>query len=422
MSNIIRHRLRGFALGLTLVAGWVVCGPGAARAQDATGGVPGDWLSRYMGARTAGLGGAFVAAADDPTAAVWNPAGLSLVAQNTVHFETATLFESTSLHGLSLAIPSQRLASFGLTILNLRSGGFERTNEFNQPLGEFAEGDMAFLFSASRSLSPRLSLGANVKVVRQTVETFNGTGAGFDLGALYSLTPTLRLGVSLLNLGGPSVTLRATEETFPMEVRGGLALQFMNGRGLASIEFDHRSGPGATFHGGSEFLIHRTMTLRVGYADTSPTGGFTYRVSPDLFLDYAAADQGLGVTHRFGITYRFGGFFASSRAVPSVFSPIGQQSVTRFQLRARTRSQASSWSLEITDKSSQVVRRFGGKGVPPPHVMWDGKDETGLPLADGTYRYQLVVVDVEGREFTGHQGTVEITTGGPQGSVPVFTD
>ena len=54
--------------------------------------------------------------------------------------------------------------------------------------------------------------------------------------------------------------------------------------------------------------------------------------------------------------------------------------------------------------------------------MWDGKDETGLPLADGLYRYQLVVIDVEGREFIGHKSTVEITTGGPQGSVPVFTD
>ncbi len=422
MRNIIRHRLHGYALSLILGMGLAVVAPGSARAQDPNGGVPGDWLSRYMGARTAGLGGAFVAAANDPTGVVWNPAGLSLVSQNEVHFETATLFESTSLHGVSFAMPARRLPSFGLTILNLRSGGFERTNEFNQSLGEFTEGDMAFFLSASKSFSPKLSIGANVKIVRQTVETFSGTGVGFDLGVLYDLTPTLRVGASLLNLGGPSLTLRVTDETFPFEFRGGLALQLMGGRGMASVEVDHRSGPGATFHGGGEFWVHRLMALRVGYANTSPTGGFTYNVSPDLAVDYAATDQELGVTHRFGITYRFGGFFASSQAIPPVFSPIGQQSVTKFHLRAKTKADASSWNLEIVDKSNQVVRRFGGKGVPPAHVMWDGKDETGLPLPDGFYSYQLVVIDVEGREFVGHDSKVEITTGGPQGSVPVFTD
>jgi flagellar hook assembly protein FlgD len=52
--------------------------------------------------------------------------------------------------------------------------------------------------------------------------------------------------------------------------------------------------------------------------------------------------------------------------------------------------------------------------------MWDGKDENGLPLPDGTYRYTLVVHDAEGRVITSPTKTVEISTGGPQGSVPVI--
>ena len=51
------------ALTVALVIG-VVAG-GAARAQDQIGGVPGEWLSRYLGARTAGMGGAFVAVSDE---------------------------------------------------------------------------------------------------------------------------------------------------------------------------------------------------------------------------------------------------------------------------------------------------------------------------------------------------------------------
>jgi flagellar hook assembly protein FlgD len=65
------------------------------------------------------------------------------------------------------------------------------------------------------------------------------------------------------------------------------------------------------------------------------------------------------------------------------------------------------------------VRRFGGAGQPPSHLEWDGKDENGLPLPDGVYRYSLVVKDAVGRAVTGPVRTVAISTGGPQGNVPL---
>ena len=412
---------RGVALAITIIAGLVIIGGNAAQAQDQNGGAPGDWLSRYMGPRTAGIGGAFVATANAPTGAVWNPAGLSLLSQNQVYFETTRLFESTSINGFSFAIPASRLPSFGLTVLSMSSGEFERTNELNEPMGDFSEGDMAFVLSASKSLNPRFSLGANLKVVRQRVEEFEAAGVGFDLGLLYNITPAVRIGTSLLNLGGPTLALREVDESYPVEFRGGLSVALFSGRGLITGEIDHSSGFGSSFHGGTEFWVHPNMALRFGYAESFPSGGFSYRLSPGMRFDYAATDHDLGVTHRVGLSYQFGGFFAASEAVPSVFSPIGQQSVTKFHLKARTKAEAEKWSLEIVDKSGHVVRKFSGKGVPPAHVMWDGKAETGLPLPDGIYVYRLVVLDREGREVLGHQREVEITTDGPQGTVPVFT-
>jgi len=50
------------------------------------------------------------------------------------------------------------------------------------------------------------------------------------------------------------------------------------------------------------------------------------------------------------------------------------------------------------------------------------KDETGLPLPDGVYAYQLVVVDEEGARFEAHRRSVEITTEGPRGVVPIITE
>lgn len=415
------HRICAAALAIA-IASVLFFGGSAAWAEDQTGGLPGEWLSRYLGARTAGVGGAFVAAADDPTGVVWNPAGLSLLAQNEVLFETTRLYESTSINTLSFAVPGRRIPSFGITILSLGSGDFERTNELNESLGEFKEGEMAFLLSASKNVTRKLYLGANLKVARQSVEDFSGSGVGADIGMLYQLTPALRLGASLLNIGGPTVSLRSTDEKYPIDFRGGLAVYFLSGRALVSGEIDHRSDAGTGFRFGTEFWVHSSLGLRFGYSEEAPAGGFSFRVTPGMQFDYAAVNEVLGVTHRIGLSYRFGGFYASSQADPPVFSPIGERSVTKFHLAAKTKADADGWTLEIVDKSNQLVRRFSGKGVPPAHVMWDGKDETGLPLPDGVYKYRLVVVDLEGRELDSHVREVEITTEGPKGAVPVFTN
>jgi hypothetical protein len=413
-----RTRLRIAALAFALSAVQVA----VVAAEEASNGVPGDWLSRYASARSIGLGGAFVAAADEPLGAIWNPACLSLALQNEAHFETARYFEDTAVNGLSFVIPARRLPTVGFTMLALGSGSFERTNELNESMGSFEENDMAFIVSASKGVTPRLSLGANIKVVRQQVEDFDATGVGADVGFTYGVTPRLRLGASLLNLGGPTLQARDIAESFPMEVRAGAALGFLSGRGLLSLEVDHRDGPGTSFRAGSEMWFYDQFGLRVGYGQNEPTGGFSYRLNQALRFDYGMSDNELGAVHYLGVSYRFGGFFANSYASPEVFSPLGETSVTKFNLRARTKAETKQWNLEIVDKHGQVVRSFGGLGVPPAHVMWDGKDENGMTLADGRYQYRLVVTDDEGRVLRTDQKTVEITTTGPQGGVPVIVE
>ncbi len=421
MNINARKTQRGRALTLAVFITSLLCGT-TAHTQDDNGGAPGDWLSRYTGARSVGFGGAFVAAANEPMGVVWNPAGLSQLFQNELHVEQARLFENTSITGFSFAVPAKRIPSLGITMVKLGSGEFERTNELNEPLGTFEESDMAFLLTASKNVSPQMALGANLKVVRQSLEEFSAAGVGFDAGMMFDITPKVRVGASLLNIGGPSLTLRTTDEKFPFEFRGGMAFRVFNGRGVITAEFDHRAGPGASLHGGSEVWVHPSMALRLGYNDEYATGGFSYRIAPGTRFDYGVSDHRLGLTHRVGLSYRFGGFFASSEADPPVFSPTGQQSVTKFQIEAHTKSDAREWKLDIVNSSNQIVRSFGGRGLPPTHVMWDGKNEVGLPLADGVYRYQIVVWDDQGREIQSRTRNVEITTSGPQGSVPVFVD
>ena len=407
---------RTFAVALLAILAF----PAGAFAEEESGGAPGSWLSQYVTARALGLGGAFVGTADDASAVVWNPASLATLVPNEVRFETAQLFEDTYVHALNFAVPGNRLPSFGLSIVTLRSGEFDRTNELNDPLGTFREVETAYIFTMSRNITPKFALGTNVKLITQSVEDFSGTGVGFDVGAVMNVTPTVRVGASILNVGGPNLTLRDTKETYPIEFRGGFSATVLRGRGLLAAEVDQSQGPGIRFRGGSEYWIQPAFALRVGLDDQNPGGGMSYRFAGNYQFDYGVMDHPLGLTHRVGLTYRFGGFFAKAKAEPEIFSPTGERAVTKIDLNARTKAELESWTLDILNKSDEVVRRFGGKGQPPAHIQWDGKDETGLPLADGEYRYRLVVNDADGRVIESRVHAVTISTGGPQGEVPVI--
>lgn len=404
-------------LGLCIIA---AAGTGI-NAQEENGGAPGDWLSNYSSARTIGIGGAFCSVADEPIGILWNPASLTQVFQNVIFVETARLFEETTMNSLSFGSPERRLLpGFGLTIISLNSGSFEKTNELNDVVGEFSEGETAFLLSASKSISKRFALGANIKLVRQNIDEFSDAGAGLDMGVLFHALPSVTLGASVLNIGGPGLTLRDTEETYPADYRGGATFRFLAGRALVTADISSRPDYGTKFHAGTEFWAHSTLAIRAGYSDSYFAGGASFAFTNGIRIDYGMSDHLLGLTHRVGLSYGFGGFYARSEAEPPVFSPIGAQSVTRFDLEARTKADAVGWTLAIIDKSDQVVRSFSGPGLPPAHVMWDGKNETGMPLADGIYTYQLIVTDAEGRKTAGRKRTVEIMTAGPQGEVPII--
>ena len=330
-------------------------------------------------------------------------AGLSSMDQNELRFENAQLFEQTSINGFGFAVPGSWLPSFGVSVVSLGSGDFQRTNDMNDPLGTFKNGETAYLLSASRAFSPRLSIGTNFKFVQQAVEDFSAQGFGMDLGVLFDVTPTVRVGGSVANLAGPSLKLRDVAETYPVAFRGGVAAQVFGGRGLMSLELDQSTGLGARFHAGAEYWLQPMIALRAGFDDSYGTGGLSYRFSPQYQLDYGIADQPQGLTHQGRHQLPVRRILRQFKADPAIFSPTGEKAVTKISLNARTKADPDQWTLEIVNKSDEVVRRFAGQGQPPSHVQWDGKDETGLPLADGTYHYRLTVKDRAGRSLAGGQ-------------------
>lgn len=415
--NFFKRYGLGLATALFLLT--TLVGGTSVQAEDQNGGWAGDWLTNYQSARAMGLGGSFVSLADEPLGMVWNPAGMTQLSRNEVFLETSRYFEGTALNTISFAVPGSKYPTLGLSVLNLRSDEFQRTNDVNHDLGTFREGETAYVLSASHNVHSRISVGANLRVIHQSIDEFSATGMGIDLGVMAQASETVRVGLSAANLGGPNLELRETKETYPNQLRGGVAVDLLQGRGMITAEVEKIGDLRTNLRGGGEFELSPTITLRAGFDGSSPAGGFTVNLPQDLRLDYGTGNHDLGMIHRFSLSWRFGGFFAKSHSSHAVISPLGTRSATKFELAARTRNEVESWRLEITDKSGEMVRKFGGRGAPPAHVMWDGKQANGTPLPDGSYTYRLVVRDLGGLEVAGSPQSIGIDTKARYIRVPV---
>jgi len=357
--------------------------------------------------------------ADEPLSALVNPAAAAWLERGAVQVNTTRLFEDTAVNSFGIALPASGRPSLAFNLLSLDSGDFERTGATSdEVLGSFAEGNLAVGLAVAHPLGDRIAAGAQVKLARQSLDEFNGTGLGFDVGLLGRLPGGVQVGASALNLGGPTIAMRMRDETYLRELRGGVAVPVSGGAGLLALDAVQRDGADLQVHAGGRFRL-QALELSLGYDIDNFAAGFSYSLPSGLQLDYAMSDHDLGLVHRVGLTWRFGGFSAEAEAMPAVFSPMGSEPVTRFALKARTRADAASWQLEIADGSGLVVRTYAGQGPPPADIVWDGKDTAGRPLPDGSYTYRLRVNERGGTSLQAPPGTVEISSGGPRGSIEV---
>ena len=210
---------------------WMACltvvllataGAGTAAAQSASV----LFLQIEPDSRSAGMGNAGVAVADNAYALFWNPAGLAF--QRGVE---ASLTHSTWLPEFDAGLYYEYLVgkyhvdnigTFGAHVTFLNLGEHEIRDDNNELLGEFRSYDLAVGASYGRQINDRLGLGGGLRFIYSNlapsgsfdgVETQAGVTWAFDLGALYRSRPfqlgkyhvdnigTFGAHVTFLNLG-----------------------------------------------------------------------------------------------------------------------------------------------------------------------------------------------------------------------------
>lgn len=381
-------------------------------------GMPGTFLHMGIGARALGMGKAYTALSNDATAIYWNPAGLALQDKFQIYGMHSALFMDTQFDYVAGVAPTLDYGTFGFGVLTLSSEGFEQRSMLNEELGEFGMRDLATFISWSKELSQGISVGINYKLISQKIFDVSGIGHGVDLGFKKRMFDRLELGLMFTNLIKPKIKLVNQAEVFPMQFRFGAATRFMDDKLTISSDVAKIAGWGSThLNFGVEYQALNYVALRSGMEEGRFTVGvgFNFRQTG---IDYSSARfSELGTNHRFAVNYTFGGFGISAIAKPKIFSPMSENNIAQIELNAKTRSAVTEWVLEIIDNEGRLVRQYSNKGEIPEKVIWDGRDNNGILVKDGTFGYRFDIITIDGKNSHADGSLVTIDSQGPEGTL-----
>jgi hypothetical protein len=300
----------------------------------------GEFLSTGVGARALGMGGAFVAAAEDVTSIYWNPAGLASLDCPQIHGMHAERFAGIvnwDFVGGGMQLRNNLAVGFGFFRLGVDGIPFTALRDPAHDLGEiyidddgrevqndvyashmFDNSEMAFVFSVAQKRSSRLSYGANIKVIRKSAGEDGAWGLGFDVGVKFNPYRSLNLGAVLMDGTSTLVAWNgARKEVILPHLRVGAAYPFewskfqilpvfdihvlFENRGTASqvslgrADFDFRTG--------IEIAYLDRIALRVGVDRQRVTAGAGLKISA-FIVDYGFMPHpDLGDTHRISVTF-----------------------------------------------------------------------------------------------------------------------
>ncbi|HUP40741.1 MAG TPA: conjugal transfer protein TraF [Vicinamibacterales bacterium] len=175
-----------------------------------------------IGTRAEGMGGAFVAVADDATAVYWNPAGIATGA--TFDLQVA---KGDSHLFIGAAIPVLGASYYQtreVTGLPTVSGSPDRQTGGSGEVQVRTLATTNFGVTVVQTVVPGLVVGTTARVVRGGIEGFEGrTTVDLDAGAMVSAWD-LRLGLTARNLREPEFEVEGGMVRMTRQLRVGAAL------------------------------------------------------------------------------------------------------------------------------------------------------------------------------------------------------
>ncbi|MDD2229001.1 MAG: hypothetical protein PHY48_06285 [Candidatus Cloacimonetes bacterium] len=318
----------------------------------AAGRYAGDFMMIGAGVRSLGMGGAFVALADDGCAMYWKSAGISNIRESELSAMHAILYKGlASYDHITFIQPLPNEVSIGFNVTRLTVSDIpyfseeyligtnvdQRINDFQYhlpgvPDDKFNSRDDLYQFSFSKNLHYDanmgwlffevpfdFSFGGTIKLIKRAIWDNMGTGTGLDFGfkAKTDLSVIfdqeklgdLHFGVNFQDLAGTDISWDTVSEIkdevlFNTKIGVAVVQPIPILKSTVSLAYDYDYVYEGTKHYGIDWDYNDKGNLRAGYYDKNFSCGASVKLY-GVMLDYALITNPIGLTNRLGLRVRF---------------------------------------------------------------------------------------------------------------------
>lgn len=307
-----------------------------------------DYLDFGVGARALGMGGGFVALADDATATYWNPAGILKVQTRQLSLMHTALYDNWYKYDSAYYRHPLGKSALGIGLVMLVSEGIPFTKPASfidwgidhiPSTGDTGEGNGVWdpgeqviydveMKNDSKNflnigfaypLSDLTNIGIGSKIIYENIGGYKAYGFGFDIGLTHLIRNDFYFGATLQDIPGTYLHWSTgNRENRTPTVKTGIAKGFVlhriRTRLNTTIDIDTKFSnirQGSTLNIGSvsfdprigvEAWIMKFLSIRSGLERKNITLGAGLKISY-FELDYAFVGYELGNTHRVSLSF-----------------------------------------------------------------------------------------------------------------------
>ena len=270
-------------------------------------------------ARESGMGEAALGVSKGANAIFWNPAGIAYVKSREVSFSYAGWLLDIDLNAAALCWNIDNYVVVGLSLIYMGIPDFEETTvKMQDGTGRMVSAnDLGVGIAVARRFTDKLSMGGQIRYVREQLDQDSFDNVLVDIGAIYYTGfRDLHLSVCAQHFG-PDIRMLRDKFRMPLVFKVGLAddIFHINSQRLTlAIDLIHPTDNTERMNFGLEYGFLNLLFLRCGYRLNSDLGEWSFGaglkqklIGVDGSVDYAYADYGaiLGGVNRISVSFGF---------------------------------------------------------------------------------------------------------------------
>lgn len=275
------------------------------------------FLKIGVGARECGMGEAALSASRGINSIFWNPAGIAYVEGTEATFSHTGWLMDIDMNAAAIGTNISGVGVVGLSVIYMGVPDFEETTvQMQDGTGRMVSAnDLAIGLAVARRFSDKLSMGLQLRYVREKLDQDSFSNVLFDLGANY-VTGFRNLQISVCAQHfGPDIKMLRDTFRMPLWFKIGLSDDlFRNDFNQLTLNIDlvHPTDNTERMNFGVEYGFFDSVFFRGGYRMNSDLGEFAFGAGVKQTLigvtgriDYSYSDYGdiFGAVNRLSVSF-----------------------------------------------------------------------------------------------------------------------